>query len=76
MTRRRPPPELALRTSHNSNCRAEFRPYRPSQLFCSVRCRNATKARQRRSRRVSEIARLQARVAELEAKITELESEQ
>jgi hypothetical protein len=71
---RQPPSPLAERSC--AGCGRTFVPYRTGQLFHSVKCRNATKARQRRSRRVSEITCLQARVAELEAKITELESEQ
>jgi hypothetical protein len=72
MTRRRPRPELASRICRNENCRDEFRPDRPSQVFCTVQCRNAAKARGRRSNRLAEISRLQARVAELEAKLAEL----
>ena len=75
MTRRRPRPELSLRTCRNETCprEREFRPERPSQKFCSVECRNAAKARGRRSHRLAEIARLQARIAALEAKHAELE---
>jgi hypothetical protein len=68
MTRRRPRPELASRICRNGNCRGEFRPDRPTQVFCSVLCRNAAKARGRRSNRLAEIVRLQARIDELEAK--------
>ena len=76
MTRRRPSPELVPRTCRNGNCRAEFRPYRPSQLFCTIQCRNAAKARQRRSDRLAEIGRLRARVDELQAKLAELAGRQ
>jgi hypothetical protein len=69
MTRRRPRPatDPFERTCRNPNCRrGTFQTRRPSQLFCSVKCRDAFRTRERRRR-------VHARLAELEAKLAELE---
>ena len=74
MTRRRaprPPRTPIERTCRNENCPGggTFQTHRPDQRFCSLRCRQATKARARYHRRLARIAELE----ELKKKIAELE---
>jgi hypothetical protein len=72
MTRRRaprPPREPITRTCRNANCRrGTFQTHRPDQLFCSLQCRQAFKARARHRRRQDRLAELEAKLAQLEVK--------
>jgi hypothetical protein len=76
MTRRRaprPPSEPITRTCQNPKCPRgrTFQTHRSDQLFCSLRCRQATKARARYHRRQAglvELEELKKKIAELEGK--------
>jgi hypothetical protein len=73
MTRRRaprPPRAPITRTCQNPKCPRgrTFQTHRPDQLFCSLQCRQAFKARARHRRRQDRLAELEAKLAELEGK--------
>ena len=73
MTRRRaprPPRTPIERTCRNENCPGggTFQTHRPDQRFCSLRCRQATKARARYRRRQAVLEELKKKIAELEGK--------